>query len=496
MNDSMKEFSPRQEAPSINAVNASVDLTVSNRFKKLIPEKGRRVTKLAWQRTTLTASALTILLSSGCGNINTANLGPGPVPIPTSIPVPEEHSFQEDIVLNGEGLPVGYLLENGTMNPFNMENVKKIRQAAIDSGESQILAMFPAENKSYTYNVYHPPSSNFVKEKHPVLSNLPEDVLSEKELAVNGVKIIQADNTKLHIRKQAFEDGGPLVELVGKGGSETLTIVMADISFLSRNLLNDKRYDEVRNMVPDYSKKSIQEYRQAIIIKIQDKLKSIRERFSGDELSFWLLVFGAQLYAYEKGIVTDEQILMQKLSESPEAAAGLYYQNSLNNRTIFICAGQEKTERVMDVVYFDPKGKVSLRIDSFGSYERSTPWGRFTPNLYQSYPDPNDFGVNPNASPDDPKSYPYGAQSAGQILRHEIKHDEGIAQAISRGHLPDFSEYNTDMAAMQGIRDAWEKWEKSGYTDNSGYYFVFSLPEGGYILTKAQDKFTKTVGKA
>jgi hypothetical protein len=37
---------------------------------------------------------------------------------------------------------------------------------------------------------------------------------------------------------------------------------------------------------------------------------------------------------------------------------------------------------------------------------------------------------------------------------------------------------------MDGISRAWKKWVDSGYKDDSGYYFVFSLPGGGYIMTK------------
>lgn len=97
-----------------------------------------------------------------------------------------------------------------------------------------------------------------------------------------------------------------------------------------------------------------------------------------------------------------------------------------------------------------------------------------------------------DASPDKPESYPYGAQTAGLTLRHESAHDEFIAQKFMKGEAPHYSEYDTDMKAMETIRNAWERWERSEFTDNSGYYFIFSLPEGGYILTENKSPTNST----
>lgn len=99
-----------------------------------------------------------------------------------------------------------------------------------------------------------------------------------------------------------------------------------------------------------------------------------------------------------------------------------------------------------------------------------------------SHPDPADFVKFP-VSPNDPSAYPYGAQAIGQALLHEIAHDELIAQRQLKGLPKNRSEYDADIRAMERIRDGWEKWKNSGFIDDSGYFFIFSLREGGYILT-------------
>ena len=158
---------------------------------------------------------------------------------------------------------------------------------------------------------------------------------------------------------------------------------------------------------------------------------------------------------------------------------GKITEKSIRNKKepiIFLAVGQITFDLNREVLFFDKDGHFGAdNKNIFPDVPSDT-----RPNPSQTHPNPDDFQMNPNASSNDPKSYPYGAQTPGQSLRHEAEHNVLEAQGI-------FNEYHTDMRAMEGIRDAWERWEKSGFTDNSGYYFVFSLPPeegGGYILTK------------
>lgn len=94
MTDSMKEFVPKPSAEkplSVNASLATADIVTSNRFKGLIPEKAKQVARKVIQQTALSASALSIMLSSGCGNTEEMQpqTTPEPTPISNLIPVPK-----------------------------------------------------------------------------------------------------------------------------------------------------------------------------------------------------------------------------------------------------------------------------------------------------------------------------------------------------------------------------------------------------------------------
>lgn len=83
-----------------------------------------------------------------------------------------------------------------------------------------------------------------------------------------------------------------------------------------------------------------------------------------------------------------------------------------------------------------------------------------------SYPDPREYRI----SSSDP-TYPVPASTAGFALRHEFAHEVS-------------SHPKTDYIALDGIKEAWEKFQKTG--DDSGYYFVFETPKGIVVTEKQQ----------
>ncbi|MDO8599828.1 MAG: hypothetical protein Q7R44_00240, partial [bacterium] len=141
--------------------------------------------------------------------------------------------------------------------------------------------------------------------------------------------------------------------------------------------------------------------------------------------------------------------------------------------TIVIAVG--KTFQEFQGLFFDELGNLV----SVGRR-----YGRSGLNSDQTYPDPSSFKLNPNASPKGPDFYPYGAQTLGFALRHEISHDILMAQQWNNSGTMDTNEYDTDMKAMESLKQAWERWVNSGYKDNSGYPFILRLPDGTYILTR------------
>ena len=358
--------------------------------------------------------------------------------------------------------------------------------------------------------------------EHPRTSELPKDVLSEEELKKRGIEIIQADNTNLYIREGAFAQGEPLADF--NNGDRELTIVLINGPVVSPYFMSDPKYAEVKKLLPEEIRKeeSIVQYREKRVKEQELQVEYFRQdakelaeeiqtqqnpsqhlldKLSEAKGQVLLHKLFVEMY---KNVITEKDILAEMaLTSQSRDKAGLHqvlYGNSLTffsdgsrteNRsivdaTIFLAVGQVENQRYK-VIYFMPEGEIGSLIWSSGLGEDLRPLSR------QTHPNLKDFHINSMASPEDPLSYPYGAQTPGQTLRHEVQHDlEKREGWVKEGRTAENNEYNTDMKAMETIRQAWEKWENSGFKNNSGYYFVFSLPEGGYILTKHEPSDSTT----
>lgn len=376
------------------------------------------------------------------------------------------------------GLPIKYISSNGDEMYFDAEKIKSLRRKAIASGQSEIIGAFR------NLRIGLPTDSTVYLKEHPKTENLPNDVLSEEELRAKGVNIIQADSTKLYIRKRALEKDGPLADF--DTTNRELTIVCVD-GPIDDYFLQDTRYDAVRksrnfvvvvadspeawrdgkiNLLRQYLDSSLEQIpllkgirdSQRKIVDVKNRIQQYRETI--------------YLYSNMDNVQLEEVYRRDNIFIN-----GFYY--SGEDPTIFINvdAGISK----FSFIYFDQKG--ILKVDSREFYDR-----RYRGHLAKStYPDPESFHRSKKASVDN-GLYLYGSQSVGFALRHELNHDQLIQQQINQGKEPNYSEYDTDVGAMRGIKEAWEKWVNSEYTDNSGYDFVFSLPEeqgGGYVLTKS-----------
>lgn len=193
-----------------------------------------------------------------------------------------------------------------------------------------------------------------------------------------------------------------------------------------------------------------------------------------------------------------QDILLQSyLKGQGNGNAGIFIHSSEED-LIILSVGKIKDEPDRVFIFVNPEGAIDL------ISVKSRASSGLEPTADQSHPNPADFKTMKDADPANPGSYLYGAQTPGFGLRHEIKHSQLILGSSRRirlselkgkdGYSYDFrpllnttgnqSEYDTDKAAMADIRKAWERWKDSGYKDDSGYYFIFRLPEGGYILTK------------
>ena len=494
MIDSMREFSPRSlEKVSPNSISASADISVSDAFKKL-PKNRRPLIKRLAIKAVLTASAFSIIISSGCGNKEQQNsptpLTPTPIstplapeatktPEPTLTPKPAEtmqepqYEYEHRLGLKvafdkKNGLPAKYIFEDGREVKFDMEEVGKIREKALSSGESEIVSMVLLDNAIQNPKTSYLMRDNNYSLDHPKTAELPKDVLSEDELMDRGVTVFQAENiTNFYIRKGAFEEGAILANFNHTG--KELKILILDGSVIDPKYLNDPKYQDAINKIPEENR-SVKDRRDYMIKNagwnlegMRRAIKKLKESNKTIDPYYEESIFEQKKIEYRyKNLMTDDQILKEYFSEN---AQGLH-SPSKDNKTIFLSLGGRNFNYV--TIYIDP--------DGFGRIQSKTSSGSAgRVEQKQTYPNPQDFQINPTASPNNTLSYPYAAVTPGLVARHELVHTE--------------SEYETDMKAMQSIRDAWDKWVESGYKDNTGYHFVFRLPPeagGGYILTRGK----------
>jgi len=396
-----------------------------------------------------------------------------------------------------DDIPTSYDLFDGTTGVFPKQEVVKLRSLAMDLREPQIITMLPYKGKyvlKYPFSPKHP-------EQHPQLLKLPKDVLSDKQLTEKGVTIIQSDSVRLHIRKSAFEKDGPLARF-DDGSVKKITIVLIDGLAVLREYMQDTKYDTVRHLIPeDGIKSSPEEYKMGQIKITQENISALLQQINFqrslivpdqnaiESLLKNLLLVKIRLFSLENALspqLKKEQVLSQKSFESGKYVTGQELTITKPNSdlpikfhphvTIFLPVGNVP-ETPNLVLYFDSNG--AFKILATHPFAHLKNFG-LKPN--QAYPDPSDFEIDPAASPEDPRSYPYGGgHTPGLNLLHELMHLGLITGKLENGQDPNLSEYDTDMLAMQSIRNAWEKRQQD--KDDSGYHFIFRLPNGGYIVT-------------
>lgn len=381
---------------------------------------------------------------------------------------------------------------------LDQEKLKKLREKAISSKETQIIAGIVVNGNGAFIGSGMAGDRDYLRE-HPYVLELPKDVLSEAELSKKGVTIIQPEGTQLYIRKGAFGDGGPL-ENLSKAGRK-LNIILVNGGVLDDKYLKDPQYKDIVESFSERNR-SVGNYRNALVWnevknmqKWQNELKKLSKKgFSSQDIENLILESKIKIYNYSK-LYSDEQI---RREDNNFNKAGEY---CLHGKTplAIVYLGSQKSFHT-EYLCFNKDGNIVLM-------QRNPAEGSVSIAYNQNYPNPKDYPMNENASHDDPDSYPYSGVSPGFILRHEIKHEEliegakkiikraglpwrmeeKIGREIGNGYLPNSNEYDTDMATAKDIQSAWDRWVASGYKDDSGYCFVFRTPIQwggvGYILT-------------
>ncbi len=402
------------------------------------------------------------------------------------------------LFINHEGLPIALVTPDGNSVRYDLDKMRETRDKSISLHEPEPIDAIKLSSLDIPdeVSVDELPQTvaSSVSPAKPETLSLPQDVLSSEELLQKGIEIIQAKSTNLYIRSGAFEKGEPLSGI--RSTRRKMTIALLDAPIVNRAALSDPKYDSIRDYLTelDYTNQ-INNFKQMSSESSTDYLARLRT--ITNEVSSDLKIQNPQtgLNAIEESMLRckEQSLLLGTLNEAElisvvasggflgDTAGGMYMTKNNGHEVILLATGKALPAVNHYTLYFTPNGEVKYKSSNLASLMGNSKTFSSV-SEEQTHPNPEDFKLNVGAHPGNPKSYPYGAQTPGQSLRHEISHDKLVRQTVPAS----YNEYDTDMLAMDGIKSAWDKWVGSGYKDNSGYYFVFSLPDGGYILTQNQ----------
>lgn len=469
-----------------------------------------------------TALLITTLTSAGCGNVNVATLDQNNFTdkensLPSSqtlelapIPIFKTINIEGvEFTLDENNVPISYKTPEGKIVNFDRDQLEITRKKATSSKEPEIHTVIDIpENSQVATQTQN-------SHEHPVMQELPQDILSEQELQARGINILQSDNTQLYIRSKAFEKDGPLADY-SPDNKNQLKIVLLNAPLVSDAYMNDPKYKDIQKIYQKAYGKTrtdLEQFRSEQIQEIQQEIETVRkeakpdESFSQNNNFYKNNLIALKLEQYRLEHADKEELLTRIVPSSSDDIGGLFFSNVPINidqtgSLVILAVGKTKAPKNSLAVVCDSNGNFSIMAISNLS-------PNMEPKADQSHPNPNSLSRNPQASSDRSNTYPYAAQSAGFALRHELEHNVLISGPLRKVRTGDFknkdgsinftayteavrnamlkrnkSEYDTDEKAMTGIRAAWERWQSSGYKDNSGYYFIFRLPTGGYILTE------------
>lgn len=430
----------------------------------------------------------------GAGLVCAASRNDSPGEVQAS-PIDSELELQGlKVLLDANGLPTKALLPDGSQIEF-------LQQAAQDARQNAITLQEP---EAFTYISF--PGSEFApydyegEREHPLVEDLPEDAVSTEELERRGIRIIQGEQTFLHIREGAFEKEGLLGDHA-EGSDKKLLIVLVDGPRVLPEYVTDEKYSEVRHLVDLFVvTKEVTEQRRAESLRdFANSLENYREEYrqvregslklnlanGGDPVQFAAdNVLMIKSFMLARSDSSNDYIF--SLDQSPSGAFFPSEISQISDTSVIFLAVGMAPRREEVVVYFDQNGQCRL-LDFRVRYH----WGvgeDSAPKIWDTHPEPSIWmrlGYSKDLA-----SYAYADERIGFGLRHEMVHRE-----VHENPSPEdqHTEAEADLRAMESIKEAWERWEKSSFTDDSGYYFVFKNREdSGYILTMGDSPPQKT----
>ncbi len=396
-----------------------------------------------------------------------------------------------------DGLPISYKVydEVTIMSPDKIRDIKYLIKRAKDKKEPQFLMNIPGQDLPIGNSWQSNPD-------RPYIDKMPSDVLTNEELKKYGVsQIIQGAETKLLIRKEAFEKGAILYDLLRAQSlkpSIKLRIVLVDGPVVAQDYMQDPRYDDVREFA--FSRREgPDQYRDRHVNVLGANLQIAKTNLHKAQLThdsnkqteaiYNIYNLETEIDDYQNASFEE---LMQKINSDQNHSAGLYIEpkgvngNGEQVATIFIAAGVSQPVQERLKLFADPDGKIYIA-ESLGI---TSEFYDYRADESKGFPRQSDFRFNPNATAKN-NSYPYGAQDneAGEDLHHEIEHLRKITLLPQLdGITPDYSEYDTDIEAMTQVEKEYDTWKKNGYNPNQNPY--------PFVLKGGNDYFQVTKNKS
>jgi hypothetical protein len=415
--------------------------------------------------------------------------------------IEKEHSFESFKYFEKGGIPTKYILPSGEVVYFDQEKMNAAREEAVRTQkytEAEIVVYDSVKDENI-------PGINSSPE-HPVLTELPKDVLSDEELAKYNIKIIQAapdkgeEAMKIYVRKSAVEEKDGIFGNLKNG----LTIVALNAPYICREMFealnSDHRYDDVINLYPFIE--PIKDYIPEVIEDIDRNRDIWEQQFPADVKDLDTYIAQSDIEQYEMdylGFKTRKKVMEEELTPKQRILinvgeamqkegndfwifpnrvdsiiygglyhkAGVQYMNRDITDTDMITITTTVPQQTLAIgsFYFSPSGELianryMLPIFSVGEK------GKFLTDM-------NDPNINPDElkKRENDEKYTFWG-GFGWKVEHEATHGWMANNPLWAPFHSD--EKLVDELTAKRLRKSYTNWIVNG--DNSGYPFVLSRP--------------------
>jgi hypothetical protein len=419
------------------------------------------------------------LLKLGVGLRNSEGSDSSTTVTPTSTPENRSEIQPDEIMFTYNGIQVwGERVENtriptrwqdsqGNSGTFDREALLALNQQAITNNETRFLTpqRVQQERSSPTLN----------QSERPLITDLPEDIVSHEELSARGIEVIASPKRSLTFRQSMFEQGG-ILDFHQQANDQRLKIVLVDNPTLSRYAFEDTRYDSVREIIDDI-------FLEENLLSPEQIRQHYRESFEAHMRSS---SFGRdEIAAKAEAIVTltDQEIIDWGIY--PHSVGGLHQQQGHRESLTDTCAifmPMGDRPRNVDFLVVKTQPQENQFSVSVVTIDTSVDLGLSPSKALssnQSYPEPAQFeltdsestllaGVNPETT------------TPGFVLRHELFHHRRhyleSTNAEVEGSVD--SESQTDIDARNSIEEAFTHQQATG--SDSKYAVILSSIDNGY----------------